>query len=293
MNQKQPLLTRIFTLLHFLGVYFIALVLMAFAVSKFFNMQFQVMNYAGYMPLNETSLFNHAWSFFGRSYNYNLFLGIVEFLTGVLLVFPRTRLAGLLLAFGLYTNILIIDIEFQVMDALGHVIIESIIVVLLLIPYLKKVKKFLWERDQNAAIPKRIWSTYFPLGFLLVLTVGLLIEMKMLIAEQDPNMGSYKINYFILNKDTMEIKGGKYTREPMLFIEFGNALVISAYEKNNGAMYSRNGDSININFIKDLQGIKSLNGVMDMKAGNISGTTDEGKSFQLTFSKIVPGGSGR
>ena len=114
MMSQSVFFRRIVDAAKFIGVYFIAFVLIAFAVSKFFNAQFQIYNYSGYMPLNEISPFTHAWSFFGRSYYYNLFLGVAEFLAAVFIVFGRTRLIGLLMALGIYVNILIIDIEFDV-----------------------------------------------------------------------------------------------------------------------------------------------------------------------------------
>ena len=136
---------RFVQVLQTIGCYFISLVLIAFAVSKFFDAQFQIYHHAGHMPLNDISPMTHAWSFFGRSYPYNLFLGIVEFLAGVFILFRRTRLLGLLIALGIYSNILIIDIEFQVYDALTHVVVEFFVVLLLLLPYVKDLATFFWR----------------------------------------------------------------------------------------------------------------------------------------------------
>lgn len=290
MNPTSSIGPRILTILHYLGAYFIAVVLLLFAISKFFNGQFQIYEYAGFVPLNETPLMTHAWSFFGRSYNYNLFLGIVEFMTGVLIVFPRTRLAALLLALGLFVNILIIDIEFKVTMALGHVIVETIIVLLMLIPYLGKIKKFLWDKsEERLQSVKKIWSLYVPLLFIAGVSTFAVFELKSVLADSDPDMGPNKINHVILNNDTLNIQPGKYTREPMLFFEFGNLFILSANDKTLWADYSRKGDSISIKFDKDFEGSKTLSGRIDHKTGKMTGSTDKGAAFEISFSKVKAG----
>ncbi|HZI69064.1 MAG TPA: hypothetical protein VFD44_05115, partial [Hanamia sp.] len=120
----------------YLAIYFVSFVLLSFAVSKFLGAQFQVYNYAEYTPLKELPRFWHAWSFFGRSYAYNVFIGITELTAGILILFDRTRLAGLLLAVGIYVNIIFIDVEFEVNNAIVHSTVEFIIICFLLLPYL-------------------------------------------------------------------------------------------------------------------------------------------------------------
>jgi len=129
----------------YLGIYLVSFVMLSFGIAKFMGTQFVVWNYAQYTPLIELPPFWHAWSFFGRSYAYNFFIGLSEVAVAVLILFKRTRLVGLLLAAGIYTNIIIMDVEFEVEHALLHASIEFIIVLLLLIPYLPDLKKFFWN----------------------------------------------------------------------------------------------------------------------------------------------------
>lgn len=290
MSQKSTILQKVIALLQFLGIYFISLVMIAFATSKFFDAQFQIYNFSRYVPLKDTPLMTHAWSFFGRSYNYNLFLGIMEFMAGVLILFRRTRLVGLLLALGIYTNILIIDIEFQVYDALGHVIVEYIIVLLLLVPYLKALKKFFWDMggrfSETSLLTSRFWSLYFPVGFILVLTIGFIIELKIALGSEDPLKGSYSISSFVVNNDTLLLRGGKHTREPMFFVEFGNTMIFSANDSTKWAGYTKHKDSVRIEFDKTFEGIKLMNGVIDQKAERITGVTDKSVAFELNFTKV-------
>ena len=211
-------------------------------------------------------------------------------MTGVLIVFPRTRLAALLLALGLFVNILIIDIEFKVTMALGHVIVETIIVLLMLIPYLGKIKKFLWDKsEERLQSVKKIWSLYVPLLFIAGVSTFAVFELKSVLADSDPDMGPNKINHVILNNDTLNIQPGKYTREPMLFFEFGNLFILSANDKTLWADYSRKGDSISIKFDKDFEGSKTLSGQIDHKTGKMTGSTDKGAAFEISFSKVKAG----
>lgn len=283
---------RFVQVLQTIGCYFISLVLIAFAVSKFFDAQFQIYHHAGHMPLNDISPMTHAWSFFGRSYPYNLFLGIVEFLAGVFILFRRTRLLGLLIALGIYSNILIIDIEFQVYDALTHVVVEFIIVLLLLLPYVKDLATFFWSNmgrihPTQTTAPKK-WTMYMPWIFLIVICVGLLIEMNMALSTQDKVLGEYNVDALLLNKDTVALTAGKYTSEPMAFFEFGNVFILSANGKSNWADCFIQQDSIRIHFDKPFMEFQEVKGKLDRTAGRIVGQTDKGQSFLLAFSKVPP-----
>lgn len=280
-------------ILETLGIYFISLVMISFATPKFFNTQFQTFLHSGYVPLKEISSFTLAWSFLGHSYAYNLFLGIAEFTAGTLVLFKRTRLLGLLLALALYTNIVIIDLEFQVVDAIVHATIEFFIVILLLVPYFQDLKTFFW--DNGGKIKKEIltpskknWKTYFPFGFLAVLLVALLVEGIVHAKDEDEIRGEYLINQCMVNQDTLILKGGKYTQQPMVFFEFANTCILSVNGTSLWADYFITSDSVKIVLDKELNGIKSIQGTLDRKAGKIVGKTDHGQSFFMQFSKPLP-----
>ncbi|MEO8761928.1 MAG: hypothetical protein ABI448_13610, partial [Bacteroidia bacterium] len=157
-------------LLKHLGLYYVSFVMIVFGFAKFTELQFGVNNFVEYTPLNELSNWQLAWAYFGRSYNYKLFLGIIELITGSLILFKRTRLTGLLLALGIYVNIVIIDFEFGV-TALTHATVEFIIILILLLPYLKDLKKYLWDMGGKFANyetnKNKIFSIYLPAGFII------------------------------------------------------------------------------------------------------------------------------
>ena len=284
---------RTLRVLETLGIYFISLVMISFATPKFFNTQFQTFLHSGYMPFKEISSYTLAWSFLGYSYTYTLFLGIAEFTAGTLLLFKRTRLMGLLLALALYTNIVIIDLEFQVIEAIAHAIVEFLIVILLLLPYAKDLKTFFWDQGgkiikETPTPPSKKWKTYFPFVFLSVLIMALLAEGINNLNKKDEIMGEYNINQCIVNQDTLAFVGGKYTKQPMVFFEFANNCIFSVNEKSLWADYFTTLDSIKIKFDKDLNGIKTIHGKLDRVGGKIIGQTDKGHLFYLQFSKPLP-----
>lgn len=288
--KQTSLFTRIWNVCSYLFIYFLSLVLIAFAFSKFFNNQFEVFKYYGHFQLKDISRMNHAWSFFGRSYPYNLFLGIAEFAAGALLLFNRTRLIGLLIALALFTNILIIDIEFQVEAALGHVIVETIMVVLLLIPYLPSLKQYFWDMAGKVHTtftqPKSKFARFAPIGFLLLLCIGFIVEGYMYGQSKEPFMGEYAIKQMVIATDTIPLRQGKYTKQPMLFFEFGNVCILSANDSSFWGNYRIKQDSIEIILDKQFRGVQSIKASLNRSQHQIQGQTDQQQAIQVQLDTI-------
>ena len=126
----------------YLFIYYLSAKMIVFAIPKLLFTQFRILHWESYVPLVELSKYQHMWSFFGRSYNYNLFIGSIEILIGALIVFKRTRLIALLVALGIFTNILILNIEFDIYFAIAHIFADWLIVILLLSNYYGDLYKF-------------------------------------------------------------------------------------------------------------------------------------------------------
>ncbi len=71
-------------------------------------------------PLGQVSGFWLTWHYFGYSAVYGTLLALIQIFGGILLVIPRTALAGALLLLPVATNILLIDVFYGV-DASGTV----------------------------------------------------------------------------------------------------------------------------------------------------------------------------
>lgn len=277
-------------ILTYIGIYFVSLVLIFFAISKMLNGQFQNWNYAEYMPLKDLSNMRLAWAFFGRSYNYNLFLGIIEFLAAIAMVFKKTRLLGLLLAAGVYINIIIIDLEFDVKNAIFHATIEFIIVLLLLAPYLKDLKKFFWEMggrfDQNRENQHKFWNLYLPITFVVVCSFVAFQFITTTLSSMDKIIGAYKISGFSVQGQQITVGQGKFTKSPMLFFEFGNNCILSVNDSSYFGTYTTNVDSIFLNFRQEVNGITSLKARLSNNNKTIMGMTDKSQVCEITVEKI-------
>jgi hypothetical protein len=276
-------------ILRYLAVYFVALVLLVFAVTKFLDTQFQVWRSTEYMPLKDISLFWQAWAFFGRSYAYGVFLGIAELLAGLFLLFDRTRLAGLLLALGIFLNVVIIDFEFRIYGPLIHAALELFLVIALLTGYVKDLKKFFWDmggRFDSARKAAGKWSIIIPTLFAtLVLAITTYLIKQAEADATDGLMGAYEITHFSIGSDTIPTSRGKYTDRPMVFFEFGKSVVFSLDNTVSNGGYAITGDSLTINIPGGVHNIYALTGTVNRQQSIINGVADQ-KPVVLKLKRI-------
>lgn len=66
------------------------------------------------ISLGETTGYNLAWTFFGYSQGYILFIGISQIVGALLFLIPRTKLLGALILIPILLNIIVVDIFFGV-----------------------------------------------------------------------------------------------------------------------------------------------------------------------------------
>ncbi|MEO8151332.1 MAG: hypothetical protein ABI723_27115 [Bacteroidia bacterium] len=276
--------------LKYLGLYYVSYTLILFAVSKFLGHQFRVKNFVEYTPLTDLSSMQLAWAYFGHSYHYNLFLGIIELIAASLILFQRTRLAGLLLALGMYTNIVLIDFEFEVDAAIQHATIEFIIVLIWLLPYLNDLKKYLWDMGgkfvNNETYKNKILSIYLPVGFIILSSVYALNSRSAGFVPTDKIIGAYKILELSVNGEKLELGQGKYTKKPMLFFEFSNGFVLSVNDSSYYGNYEIKADSIFVSFDQGFRNIKSLKATINNDESVIKGLTNNRQPFEISIEKI-------
>ena len=98
-----------------IAVYYLAIVLMKYGFDKLFKAQFYLPEpnilYTPFGKLDKDILF---WSTMGTSYSYNLFMGFMEILPGLFLLFKRTREIGLIISFGVLLNVFAINLSFDI-----------------------------------------------------------------------------------------------------------------------------------------------------------------------------------
>jgi len=98
-----------------ISTYFLVLMLFKYGFDKVFKVQF-------YTPEPNTLFTNLGdlspdilyWSAIGSSWGYSFFLGAVEVLVAVLLLFKKTRLLGILLGIGVMVNVVVINFSYDI-----------------------------------------------------------------------------------------------------------------------------------------------------------------------------------
>ncbi|MGS2761447.1 hypothetical protein [Sinomicrobium sp. M5D2P9] len=288
---KNSYLKKILIGLKYLIIYYISASMICFAIPKFLFMQFRVLHYASYVPLVEVSKTQHMWSFFGRSYHYNLFIGITEFLIGVFIVFRRTRLIALLMALGVCSNILILNIEFDIDFAIGHTFVDFVLIVVLLSEYYRDLYKFFiqlggkFNHVMNTG--QNIFKRYFPVFFVVVLSVSYFIFAFNLRATVNEDVvGAYKIERVSINNTPVILNNGNLGSDPMMFLEYNNQIVLSVNDTAYYGHYVLVKDSIKIrlNHPTNFQ-FKSMDGLIKDN-NSILGEMDEKKLFQMDYTRI-------
>lgn len=289
---KKNSLKNVLEILKYLGIYYLSAKMICFAIPKILFMQFRVSHWESYVPLVEVSKYHHMWSFFGRSYNYNLFIGITEFLIGGLILFKRTRLIALLLSLGLCINILILNIEFDIYFAISHITLDLAITIILLSSYRNDLYKFFiklgGKLDGSIIRPKSKFTKLFPYAFLITLSVSYFIysfHIKSKYIVDENVIGSYKIKTIKVNDSIVELNKGNIGKNPMMFIEHNNQFVLSIEDTLYMGRYILNDKTITIYLDNPTNfGMKSLVGAI--KNDTIRGKMDEKHSMEIFYERV-------
>lgn len=94
--------------------YYIGLMLINYGISKFDQSQFSPPGFQTLLtPIGDQSLMGMAWTFYGSSKSYNIFMGVVE-VAGILLLFRRTATLGALISLATAINIMAINYFYNV-----------------------------------------------------------------------------------------------------------------------------------------------------------------------------------
>lgn len=104
------------------------------------------------MPMTQLSGMQQLSHFFGQSYPMVFILGLLEILGGIFILFRRIRLLGLLILFVMTTNIIIIDILYDVPHPLLEAIILLVGILYVAFQDYDKIVNFFFKANDN--LPK-------------------------------------------------------------------------------------------------------------------------------------------
>ncbi|HEY1039560.1 MAG TPA: hypothetical protein VGF30_09165 [Bacteroidia bacterium] len=164
---KEEKKLRFISFTHSLLTYFLALHLMKYGFDKVFKTQFYQPEpntlFTPFGFLDKDILF---WSTIGTSHPYNVVTGALEIIAALLLVFHRTRRAGLVLSLGLLLHICLINFSFDISVKLFSIFLLGI-TCLLIAPDLKNFITFFFKRQlnqQNEPLPLWILNKQVKVG---------------------------------------------------------------------------------------------------------------------------------
>ncbi|HEX3101614.1 MAG TPA: hypothetical protein VHQ01_07480, partial [Pyrinomonadaceae bacterium] len=189
--EKETFLQRMRPRLEFFARYWVGTILLIYAAPKLMGTQFRVLESVFDTPLAQVSDFSLAWSFFARSYTYQMLLGCAELTIGFMLIFRRTKTLGALCSLPITINIIMVDIFFSV--ATGALVVAATLLIgalYLLFPEIPRLKAFFWD-TQKASASGRTFAISLIYG--IVVFAGM-IGLIMYVARISPRTydGKYK-----------------------------------------------------------------------------------------------------
>ncbi len=122
--------------------YALALCMLTFGSVKVLMIQFEPPGYGRLVqPLGELSPMAFLWTFMGFSASYTCFTGLMEVAGGLLLFFRRTTTLGALVVAGVMSNVVMLNVSYDVPVKIGsmHVLLGALV---LLAPDLQRLLGF-------------------------------------------------------------------------------------------------------------------------------------------------------
>ncbi len=102
--------------------------------------------------VGELSPFRLAWMTFGYGQPYQVFMGVFELAGAILILFRRTRVAGLLIITAVLTNVIMIDYTYVLGEILITAFYMLLITLFLLAPYAFHLSRFFFTQQPAALV---------------------------------------------------------------------------------------------------------------------------------------------
>ncbi len=133
---------QIFKMMRLCFTFYLSMQLLKYGFDKLFKGQFYLPEpNTLYTPLGQISKDLLFWSTMGSSYSYNIFMGLLEVIPAIFLLFKKTRIIGLLLIVPVLMNIVAINFFFDISVKIYSLFLLSL-ALFLLSPFLKKLYDF-------------------------------------------------------------------------------------------------------------------------------------------------------
>lgn len=131
--------------------YFVIITCFAYGMIKLFALQMPFPTYSNLMtPLGDYLPMRFSWMFMGYSQPYQVFSGAMEVLAGALLLFRRTATLGTLLATGVFLNVAMMNLSYDIPVKLFSITMVACCLFLLANEMRRMLCFFVWNRVAGA-----------------------------------------------------------------------------------------------------------------------------------------------
>ena len=190
-------------------------------------------------PLGDYLPMRLSWMFMGYSTHYQVFSGIMELFAGFLLIYRRTSLLGTLISLGIFINVMMLNLSYDIPVKIYAINLVIDCLVLLAFDYKRLFAFFI----QNATPPPQdIYKARFPYiwlrnslqvfkwifvvgTFIFYTNMELKIERDLLkMTELHPiREGVYNVTRYVLNRDTIPLSYNNPMRWTDIIFERGGS----------------------------------------------------------------------
>ncbi|MES2139515.1 MAG: hypothetical protein V4511_07385 [Bacteroidota bacterium] len=198
--------------------YYLSMQLFEYGFNKLFKYQFYLPEpNTLFTPIGGLSPDILYWSTMGASYSYTVFMGLLEIIPAILLLFKRTRLLAAIIAMGIMINVTMINFGFDISVKIYSCFLLFLSIVIVS-PDLKKIFAFFilnkpvitnqWEPTINSKKRILFYSIFKSLiiGLILVDTLSIYFVTNNFNDDkaQRPFLhGAYGVEIFVKNNDTL------------------------------------------------------------------------------------------
>ncbi len=236
--------------------YNIALVCFMYGFIKLLQLQ---MSFPGYSqlatPLGDFLPMRLSWMFMGYSHLYQGFSGAMEVLAGLLLLYRRTTTLGCLVASGVFINVAMLNLSYDIPVKLYSIHVFAMCCFLLVIDRRRLIDFFILNKTATPSVlyeytPTKKWmkvsKTVMKLamiclsaGYFLYEAVSWQQERAAIKTLPPLQAGLYDVTSFVVNKDTLPAFVTDTLRWQNIAIEDNNMGSIGAIDTSLRLRYNR------------------------------------------------------
>jgi hypothetical protein len=182
--------------------YWLAFTISLYGFAKIFKTQFTTADFIKDMPMGEASGFLLTWFYYGHSYTLAVIIALMQIGGSILLLFRRTTLLGTMVLLPVMTNIVLINMFYQI-DA-GAFVVSVVLTLgltyLLLLDY-EKLKAVFWVfNDKLPSIQAGgTWSKLLIRLLPIVAAFGVIYTVVVRDTSDKKLLGTWRVAKFIRN----------------------------------------------------------------------------------------------